>query len=140
MTDRNKANVTMVKKILVVDDEPELAELAAEVLTGEGLEAVPCSDGGDAAIDLWKSGDFDVLVTDISMPGCDGVELSRRIAKIVSPRPVKVIFVTGHSNAVRDEIPGVEVIGQLTKPIKIEDLRKLVFSRTGSEEAVIGEA
>lgn len=65
-------------RILVVDDEPDIAELVAETLGSEGFEAVACF-GGEEALALLEGGGFDLMILDVMMPGMDGYELCRRV-------------------------------------------------------------
>jgi two-component system, sensor histidine kinase and response regulator len=80
------------KKILVVDDDPGMADSVCRYLNREGLQASSMSDPLGALQEL-ESSDYGVLVTDILMPGMDGVGLLRA-AKKVNPF-LQVILMTG---------------------------------------------
>jgi DNA-binding response OmpR family regulator len=88
-------------KILVVDDEPRLAQSLARLLESHGHEPTTASDGLEAWTlfegepDLW-----DMLITDIRMPKLDGVGLVRRVRARGSGIPV--LFISGHG-----ELPNV---------------------------------
>jgi CheY-like chemotaxis protein len=86
-------------KALVVDDEPALLEYVQEVLEDVGLEVESCGDG-QQALSLLRAApeDFDLLVTDQTMPGLLGVELVAQ-ARMLCP-DLKVILCTGHSEQV----------------------------------------
>jgi PAS domain S-box-containing protein len=82
------------RRALVVDDEPELAETLAGLLRGEGFD-VQVVVGGAAAIEHLKAGAFDLILSDLRMPGVDGPEL---YAWLVAERPDlanRIGFVTG---------------------------------------------
>jgi CheY-like chemotaxis protein len=69
-------------KIIVVDDEPIIADTLANILNGEGHNALAFS-GGEAAIRLAEVMQPDLLVTDVVMPGMDGIETAKAMLKIV---------------------------------------------------------
>jgi DNA-binding response OmpR family regulator len=64
-----------VARILVVDDEPSVLDVTGEFLVREGHE-VETASGGEEALDLLRRRTFDLLITDIMMPGIDGLELA----------------------------------------------------------------
>jgi CheY-like chemotaxis protein len=70
------------KKILVVDDEPLLRKAADRLLRRAGYEVVVAASADEAAVLLATAGPFDVVLTDIAMPGRDGVSLIRQIRPI----------------------------------------------------------
>ena len=79
-------------KILLAEDDESMRALLARSLTRVGHEVCSVSDGFEALPHI-KDGEFDLLVTDIVMPGMDGLELARRIS--VETPDTKVIFITG---------------------------------------------
>jgi len=82
--------------ILLVEDEPSLRSLAAEILRNQGYEVIEAS-GGDEALRLSEQGatsKIDLLLTDVIMPGMGGEVLAERLK---AARPgIKVLFVSGH--------------------------------------------
>jgi CheY-like chemotaxis protein len=86
--------------VLVVDDEPEVRLIAAEILQESGYRVVE-ADGPAQALDrLEREPDIALLFTDIVMPGMSGFELARR-AKALRPA-LRVLFTSGY---VRDMPP-----------------------------------
>src|SRR5689334_5004093 len=69
-------------KIIVVDDEPIIADTLANILIGEGHNALAFSRG-EPAIRLAEVMQPDLLVTDVMMPGMDGIETAKAILKVV---------------------------------------------------------
>jgi CheY-like chemotaxis protein len=69
-------------KIIVVDDEPIIADTLVNILTGEGHEAVAMSDG-KSAIQWAEMVRPDAIVTDVLMPGINGVETAKAIMKLL---------------------------------------------------------
>ena len=86
------------KRVLVVDDDPEVLRFVETVLADEGFEAVAAADGSDALRRLGERA-FDLLLTDIRMPGMDGFELVRRARQ--SHPDVRVLFMSGYSREYR---------------------------------------
>ena len=81
--------------ILLVEDNDTVAEATSRVLAGSGYRVVRAR-GGDEALERVRAGDpIDLLLTDVMMPGMDGVELSHRVRTMRSGLPV--LFTTGYS-------------------------------------------
>lgn len=69
-------------KIIVVDDEPIIADTLVDILNGEGHEAFAMSDGASAV--KWAARmQPDAVVTDVIMPGMDGIETAKAIVKLL---------------------------------------------------------
>ncbi|HSO39646.1 MAG TPA: sigma-54 dependent transcriptional regulator [Labilithrix sp.] len=107
-------------RILIVDDEPEMAEALAAGLTAEGHHVVVC-ETGEGALEALAAGDLDVVLTDLRMRGTSGIELCRHV---VSHRPdLPVIVMTAFGNldtAVAALRAGA--FDMLTKPFEMEEL------------------
>jgi len=69
-------------KIIVVDDEPIIADTLADILKGEGHNALAFSRG-ESAVRLAELMRPDLLVTDVVMPGMDGIQTAKAIRKLV---------------------------------------------------------
>lgn len=81
-------------KILLVDDSAEVRMLAARILTNQGYELLEASDGENAlAACAGVAGKIDLLLTDIRMPGMDGVELAETLT--ASYPTLRVLFISG---------------------------------------------
>jgi two-component system response regulator HydG len=81
-------------RVLVVDDEPEMASVVEQALGRRGYDALQ-EHSADAAWERLEREDFDVLVTDLNMRGMSGVELTDRVAKNRKDLPVIVITAFG---------------------------------------------
>jgi len=103
------------KKVLVVDDDPVIGRSFDRVLSESGYEVSTAHDGPQALASMSRE-DYDVVFTDIKMPGMDGLELAERIRKT---RPwIPVVIITGYgtpANVERAEAAGVA--GFLDKPL-----------------------
>jgi len=106
-------------KILIVDDEMDIAELISDVLVDEGYETVIRNDGL-SAIDILKKENFDLIILDIMMPGMSGVEVCNKIRESVSS---PIIFVSA-KNQIIDKVLGFEIGADdyITKPFIVEEL------------------
>jgi DNA-binding NtrC family response regulator len=111
----------MVKpNVLIVEDEVAVGALLAETVANAGCATVVVSDG-TTALDRVRSGDFALVVSDIRMPGIDGLELLRRI-KAFAPE-IEVVMVTALSDMERArEMIRLGASDYLTKPFKLDEV------------------
>jgi CheY-like chemotaxis protein len=106
------------RKVLVVDDDPVIAKSFDRVLSGKGYAVITARDGSEALRKL-RDEKYDVVFTDIKMPGMSGIEVAERI-KATQPW-LPVVIVTGYGtdeNEARAEAAGVS--GFLRKPLSPE--------------------
>jgi two-component system response regulator HydG len=108
-------------RILVVDDQEEVADLIQAVLThaGHAAEAVY---SGQAALDRLNRHVYDLVVCDVRMPEVDGRVISRAIGQLVPPRPA-VLFITGYGDSpIESEFLRTTAAVALAKPLGIDEL------------------
>ena len=79
-------------RILLAEDDDSLRTFLAGALTKAGHDVLDFPDG-ELALDALMSASFDLLLTDIVMPGIDGVELARKAADLQPD--MKIVFITG---------------------------------------------
>jgi EAL domain-containing protein (putative c-di-GMP-specific phosphodiesterase class I) len=115
-------------RVLLADDEPTLLRGMQRVLRSKGYTVIPAANGHDA-LALFNSQPFDVVITDISMPGCDGIELLRQLHAADSEVPV--ILITGEP-AIATAIKALEygAFHYLTKPVDLNTLEEVVDKAT----------
>jgi two-component system response regulator PilR (NtrC family) len=118
----------MAERILVVDDEAGLREMLAVLLEREGYEARTASSG-EEGLDVFDAWSPSVVLTDLNMPGIDGLELLRQIRAraATSGRDVPVIVITAYgsvANAVAAMREGA--FDYVAKPFHNDELRMLV--------------
>lgn len=82
-----------LRKILVVDDQPMLAKAIRRMLSGHDVMVV--GSGRDACAKIEAGERFDVILTDIMMPGMTGMELHSEIAKLAPDQVARMVFMTG---------------------------------------------
>jgi two-component system response regulator PilR (NtrC family) len=111
------------KRILVVDDEPAIVSLLATILREKGWEVSEAGSGTEG-IDRLERGQYDVILTDLVMPGDSGIDLLRA-AKEIHP-DVEVILMTGYAAAdTAIEAMRGGAFHYLVKPLKIEEMLNL---------------
>ena len=105
-------------RVMVVDDEPDMVEIVRRYLLTEGLDVQGTSDSLQA-IELLANPSFlcDLVVTDLDMPFCDGMELCRRLQTLRPDLPVVVMTGYGKSLA-PNELQQLHVSALLCKPVE----------------------
>ncbi len=111
-------------RILIVDDETIVQSLVRDALEDEGY-AVECASGASEALTYIESKSINLIVTDIRMPGMDGIELVKR-ARAVQP-DMGVIFMTGYANlnSAKDAIKQ-GALDYILKPFELDEIRRAV--------------
>lgn len=109
-------------RMLYVEDNPELRETFQEMLEADQREVVACATAEEALV-LWNASHFDVLVSDISLPGMSGTDLARRI--LAANPACWIVLCSGYAygDALRTLGPRVR---ELAKPFEMEELDKLM--------------
>ena len=115
-------NAMTAKKILVVDNEEDQLDMMGSLLDRMGYQAVLAQDT-DTALDFFKNDRFFLVITDLIMPGRDGVELCEQI-KSAAPEMTVYMF-SGHVDLYEPEkIKRAGFDGFLQKPIDVAQLRQ----------------
>jgi len=108
------------EKILVVDDEDMIRDLCSHILSSEGYQVTTASNGTEALEELSRAAP-DLMITDIRMPGIDGLELFERVK--AREQDIVTIFITGHGTletAIDSLMRGVD--GFILKPFTQKEL------------------
>lgn len=121
----------MTKRILIVDDDPTMREAMTETLSAAGYDTLQCADG-ESAERVVKVGGVDLVISDIRMPGMDGLEFLKR-TKAVDER-LPFIVISGHATVPE----AVEAMKQgaydlLVKPFSYRELTSLVEAALSRE-------
>ena len=110
-------------RILVVDDEPLIADLVCTVLEEEGYQLVCLSSARDALAQIEGRDDFDGIITDIDLGGpVDGFEIARRAR---AHRPdAAVIYISGAAAArvATERVEGATFVGKPFAPFKLAEI------------------
>lgn len=122
------------RKVLIVDDESLIVELCQRFLSGAGFE-VKTVFRGDDAIALCQKEAFDLILSDVRMPGISGLELIKMI-KQIQPQMV-IVIMTGHGT-IQTAIEAMKqgALGFLLKPFTEEELLKSIRYATEMNDMV----
>jgi len=115
--------VDRIRKVLVVDDEPDVADMAEVLLAAHGLEAAAVYSAADALRMLAAHPDIDAVVSDVMMPGMTGLQLAEQIDEHY-PK-VKVVLASGYMAPDMTKGQPLKRLF-LAKPYRIEQLLQLL--------------
>ncbi|HKP12422.1 MAG TPA: response regulator transcription factor [Blastocatellia bacterium] len=116
----------MSRRLLIIDDEPNLLRAVAACLRSEGFEVRTARSGRDALVSLAESLP-DLIISDVRMPGMDGHELVQRIRSSPRTALIPVIFLTAKDQK-EDRIKGFRtgVDAYVTKPFEPDELLAVI--------------
>ena len=104
-------------RVLVVDDEPSIRDLLSKMLALADYHVDVAADG-QSALEHMRLGRYDLLITDLRMPGMDGISVIHAARRLQADLPV--IIITGFSTeASAIEAANLGVAGYLTKPFRV---------------------
>jgi len=111
-------------RILVVDDEPHVVQIFQDLLAQRGYEVVSSTNGDDAIVKV-TTGSFDLVLTDINLPGVDGLEVVR--AAKAADKDTCVILITGYASTTT----AIDALRQgaydyITKPFDLWETAKAI--------------
>lgn len=114
------------KRILVVDDEEHVRFILGDTLSRLGPEVEVAEAGnGEEAMAMMAETPFDLIITDLRMPGMGGLELTRAAAEACPG--TTVIWLTAYGDAaVRAEAARLAVYRCLDKPLDVAEIRRIV--------------
>ena len=123
-------------KILVVDDEEGARDLFNTILTDEGYD-VSLASGGEEALGLFNSNPFNLVITDIKMPGMDGLQLLQEIRKMGSKTDVIMVTAYGEVESYLKAM-SLGAAEYINKPIRIKELKRIVHKILTEQRARLG--
>ena len=125
----------MRRKILVVDDEPDILELVSFNLRAEGYDVVTAADGKEA-LNQARAVLPDLIVLDLMLPEIDGLAVCEILRRLPSTAPIPIIMVTAWKSEL-SRIIGLETGAEdyLTKPFSPRDLVARVNNTIRTHEA-----
>lgn len=129
-----RKNHTETSRILIVDDDPGQRSLLNIFLRTQGFETVT-ADSGQQALETLRTGKFDMMISDVRMPGLSGLETLRLARKEHANLPV--LLVTAFTD-IRDAVAAMRdgAVNYLAKPIDLDELMACVRQAIGISEAV----
>ena len=122
LTNRTERVERPIRKVMVVDDDETFRDMLSENLKYNEYTPLAVADGEQALREL-KNGEIDAVITDIKMPGMDGIDLLHKIKERYSDLPV-VLITAFHSSANEDALD--EADGFLQKPFDIDRIIALL--------------
>ncbi|MBA7708509.1 Regulatory protein AtoC [subsurface metagenome] len=111
-------------RILIVDDEKAIRDILSEMLSVMGFEVVVASSGNEG-LHLFLNDSFDLVLTDLKMPGIDGWTLALYI-KEKSPKTPIVLITGEEKGGIMEKLEGSCVDSVMFKPFRLEDIQETV--------------
>ena len=125
------------RRILVVDDEPQITRVLRTSLSSQGYDIRVANDG-ETALEIMKDWTPDLVITDLSMPNMDGLQLCRRL-RLLTKIPIIVLSVKGEEKT-KVQALDAGADDYVTKPFGIEELLARVRASLRRVPAVNEEA
>ena len=116
-----------MKRILIVDDEPRLTSFVSRALTAKGFVVDTAADGR-RGLELARSGQYDLVVLDLMLPGLDGISVLRATMEAHPHQPVLVLSAVSDSKA-RIRCLEFGASDYLTKPFELAELLLRIRAR-----------
>jgi two-component system chemotaxis response regulator CheY len=122
----------MSKTILSVDDSPSVLQMVKLALSGGGYR-VELAGSGAEAIGKVRAGAIDMVLTDLNMPGMDGIALIRALRRLPQAAGLPIVFVTTESAAAaKQEAKAAGATGWIVKPFRPDQLLAVVHKVLGA--------
>jgi two-component system cell cycle response regulator CpdR len=120
----SKTDRKEIKRILIVDDDEQIREVLTDLLTIDGYEITSCEDG-KSALEKIESHDFELMITDLGMPGMSGLELSGIVHEQNPDLPIAMI--TGWGTQLnKDEVALKGIKAVISKPFHLKDIKLMI--------------
>jgi len=117
----------MTSTIFLIDDSATVLMSMEAILGHAGYAVAKSSSGEDAVAQLGKGLKPNLIITDIHMPGMNGIDLIRKVRAMPGFQFIPILVVTTESQqAKRDEARAAKATGWLVKPVQPDDLLKVV--------------
>lgn len=115
----------MTKSVLVVDDELDVREILVDLLSDSGYSVSSASNGQEAMTLLKSNPDTGVVLLDLNMPVCNGIQFRKNQMEDVYVSSVPVVFLSAESN-ISVVANDLKVDGYIRKPVDLRILMTLV--------------
>ena len=117
----------MEQTVLVIDDSPTMRQMVAFTLANAGFQVVEAGNGQEALAKLEASPQPALVVTDLNMPGMDGLSLIRELRKLPAMKFVPILILTTESSADKKaEGRSAGATGWIVKPFNPDQFMKVV--------------
>jgi two-component system cell cycle response regulator CpdR len=123
------------RKILIVDDESAIRSLLCCAVARPGMTVFEADSGQHALSLAAKQAPFELVITDVLMPGMDGIELARKLAEAHYAR--RFLFMSGYcdQDTMTQRTAGLAITGFLAKPFAIPDFLAAVHRLLDEEQS-----
>lgn len=118
-------------KVLIVDDEQGIREMLEIYLKREGYDT-RSAETGEAALQLCRKNRYDVVISDIKMPGLDGMQLLEKV-KLSSPETVFIMITAYASFETAKKSMEEEAYDYITKPFDVEEIKRKIETALGKK-------
>jgi len=111
----------MAEKILIVDDEPDMLKLLSMILREKTPYEITTTNNPTEAVELVKKERFDIVISDLKMPGLDGIEIIDAVKKVDEDTPIIIVTAYGTVESATEAMQkgGFDFI---TKPFRKEHI------------------
>ena len=124
------------KRILIVDDEEDLTWSISKRLSRNGdTWEIICTNSGNKALEILTHTQFDLMVTDLRMPGISGLQLLSEV-KMKHPHTPVIVMTAFGTLEVKEVLERWGGIGYIEKPFEFDDLRHLIHTHLQTQECV----
>lgn len=123
-------------QILLVDDDPQVVRVTGDILKSLGYVVTGKTSPSEALEVVMDNepGTFSLVISDLTMPEFDGVELAKKMRKIDNNLPI--VIITGYSEVLsRSEAEQAGIASCCTKPISLRELAKIVYNAIHQTES-----
>jgi DNA-binding response OmpR family regulator len=125
----------MSKKIMVVDDEPDILTTVSQMLEMSGYEVIRATDGKECLKKLYESNtNPDLIVLDIMMPEISGWDVAARIKENPPWRNIPIVFLTAKGDTMSIGMGGIASEDYIVKPFDVKDLIIRIQKILGKQE------
>ncbi len=112
------------KKVLIIDDQPDILEVLTEIIELLGHDVIAISSGNNLD-NKFQSNEFNIVITDYQMPDMTGVDIAKKI-KTKYPG-TRVYIISGYHQILSEEkMCEYGISGLLDKPFEIEELKRIL--------------
>jgi two-component system capsular synthesis sensor histidine kinase RcsC len=118
------------KRILIVDDDAGMRDMLLSALSLLGMKAVAAHNGPEA-LDIFLKNRFELVITDLQMPGMDGWSLASHIKRVLPQMPVMMMTAQAKGHVIKD-LEKSCFDSALFKPFKLEQLQQEIQKLIGS--------
>ena len=112
--------------MLVVDDDADMRDVLASVLQELGLHVLEAQDGLEALAVIHANPSLSLIISDLKMPRCDGLELARALQALSWPSVPPFVMISGYSDPALGRAEELNIKAILRKPFRLEEIHALV--------------